>query len=372
METRKLKSGEVRYKVSVSIDRKRVSKVFKRKKDASNWRQRILTERDTSIAMGINLSQKITVEGLLTQFLRSKESMTLNSYNDYRGVIDKYIRPSFDRYDLKSITLSHIERFRFSLIDQKIGKARVNFILKVLKMIFKYAQLLSYIIQNPTNNLKLCRLEHRDITYWSLEECKQFLTLIEDDHYKYLYIIALNTGMRLGELLGLKWDAIDLSESRIAVKRTMTRAGLQETTKSKKVRYIPMTSLVKNCFEVLNTKSTIQSFVFTNPKGEQVSYEHFTFRIFNPLLKKLNMRKIRFHDLRTTFASNFCMTNGNIYSLSKLLGHSSVEITQKRYAFLNDQFLKDELSNFEIAPDNYTFSAPSKLRLLKTSENSAS
>jgi integrase len=372
VETRTLKSGKLRYREKVYINRKPItSQWFIRKTDASQWKQREVSTRDKNTALGIPQTQNIKFEQLADKLMKSKSDRSINTLKSYQGVLTKYLIPRFGVFEIKNITYSEVEDFKYFLIEEDdLSKNRVNFILTILKMALTYAVELSHLYSNPINKLKLLKLEVRDISYWDGFECSQFLLHTKDDHYYHLYLIALNTGMRLGELIGLCWDAIDLKEARITIKRTMTREGLQETTKSKKPRSIPMNDLVKKTLLELKESQVSLQFVFTGIKRNHVSYEHFTYRIFNKTLEKLSIKKIRFHDLRTTFASNFCMNNGNIFTLSKILGHSSVEITQRKYAFLNDKFLKEEMNKFEISPNFSTVSAPQNVSSIKTLEKS--
>jgi integrase len=367
METRKLKNGKLRFREKVYINNKpTTSSWFARKTDASQWKQREASKRDMNIALGIPQTQIITFLELSNKLLKSKSHLTKNTITAYTGIINSYLVPAFNSFPLKDICFNDIEDFKYFLRDEEnLSKNRINTILRVLKMSFIYAVEMNYLYQNPALKLKFLKTEVREINYWSMYECSNFLNQTRNDHYYEFYLVALNTGMRLGELIGLTWDSINFKESRIKVQRTMTRDGLQETTKSKRERSIPMNQTVKDTLLELHNNRRCLKFVFTNPKNKPVSYEHFTYRVFNKMTRSLNMRRIRFHDLRTTFASNFCMQGGDIFTLSRVLGHSSVEITQNRYAFLNDHFLKEEMNKFEITSDFSTVSAPQNVEVLK-------
>ncbi len=370
METRKLKSGKLRFREKVYIDNKPITSTwFTRKSDATQWKQREASKRDQNIALGVPHTQQISFKELSQKLLRSKSHLAPNTVKSYTGIFKNYLIPRFDSYKLKDIRLADIEELKYFLRDEEgLSKNRVNTIMKILKMTFNYAVELDYLYQNPALKLKLLKTELKDINYWSMPECSIFLKQLQNDDNYDFYLVALNTGMRLGELIGLTWDSVDFNKSQIKVQRTMTREGLQETTKSKRERSVPMNRAVKESLLKLYSNKKCLKFVFTTPNNKPLSYEHFTYRVFNKTVKKINMRKIRFHDLRTTFASNFCMQGGNVFTLSKILGHSSVEITQKRYAFLNDQFLKEEMSKFEITANFSTVSAPQNIEVLKIRE----
>ncbi|MBY0314082.1 MAG: site-specific integrase [Bdellovibrionales bacterium] len=147
---------------------------------------------------------------------------------------------------------------------------------------------------------------------------------------------GINTGMRLGEICGLCWDQVNFQSRQIVVRRTMSSKGLQESTKTKRVRYVPMNHQVFSLLEKLSRQSK-SDFVCLNEKGNHWNVDH-SGRWFKEALDKAKVRKIRFHDLRHTYASQFMMNNGNIYDLQKILGHTDMKMTMK-YAHLSPDHL---------------------------------
>lgn len=150
---------------------------------------------------------------------------------------------------------------------------------------------------------------------------------------------VLNTGLRIGEIAGLCWDCINFEKRQILVKRSVSRmTGLQEYTKTKAIRYFPINDEVLDVlrYQFKNQKS--DKFVFTTPKGEIIKPDHFSSRQFKDALDRANIKRVRFHDLRHTFASHYMMNGGNIYDLQKLLGHKDITTTMK-YAHLSPDHL---------------------------------
>jgi integrase len=138
--------------------------------------------------------------------------------------------------------------------------------------------------------------------------------------------------MRLGELRGLKWDCIDLDRRQITVKRTYCEVDrcIKETTKGKNVRRIPINSALAEVLIALRPGGG--EYVLTN-----VDFHHL-YRTTKRLARCARVRPIRFHDLRHTFASNFMMCGGNIYDLQRILGHSTIKMTE-RYSHLSPEHL---------------------------------
>ena len=129
------------------------------------------------------------------------------------------------------------------------------------------------------------------------------------------------------ELCRLKWDRADFALRRITVTRTWNRFGLHETTKSGKKRTVPMNDQVMAVVSRL-WKAQRSEFVFCEEDGAPIDIAHMD-RYFKRAQKRAGVQKIRFHDMRHTFASHFMMRGGNIYDLQKILRHSTLDMTQR-------------------------------------------
>ena len=147
--------------------------------------------------------------------------------------------------------------------------------------------------------------------------------------------------MRRGELAGFKWEKVDFKSKLIHVARVRDRTGLRETTKtSSSFRYVPMNLATEEVLKSLQLERRHDDFVFAYKTGDIIDPQHLSERGFKKALKRAVVPVIRLPDLRTTFASNVCMApNGDLFGLSKILGHSSVDMTVKRYGHLHNNFL---------------------------------
>ncbi len=109
-----------------------------------------------------------------------------------------------------------------------------------------------------------------------MAEVSSFLDYTRLDPFHDLYVTTLNTGMRLGEILGLKWDKIDFVNNQIVVSRCLGRSGLKETTKTHEARFIPMNTNVRAIMEKLHKTKINGSFVFCKSDGSHLDYNHVT------------------------------------------------------------------------------------------------
>ncbi len=131
-----------------------------------------------------------------------------------------------------------------------------------------------------------------------------------------------------------RWDKVNFDTSQMEISRLRDRNGLGDRTKTiKSRRFIPMNAVVKA--HLLELKQTSRTDLVVVDEDFQAFDVNHLFRAFKRVLKKAGIKShFRFHDLRHSFASHFMMNGGNIYDLQKILGHTSLEMTQ-RYAHLS-------------------------------------
>lgn len=167
---------------------------------------------------------------------------------------------------------------------------------------------------------------------------KQFLAYSEKKYahcqawVDLLYRIALNTGMRWGEIIGLDWSNIDLERRQICICQSFDeRSGqMQNSTKSGRIRFVGINEALY--WPLLKAKGQkISGLVFQNLVRKPLDRRNFRRRRFLPDMKAAKVPKIRFHDLRHSYATIYMANGGNIYDLQKLLGHSTLAMTD-RYA----------------------------------------
>lgn len=150
----------------------------------------------------------------------------------------------------------------------------------------------------------------------------------EARHLKDFVVIALNTGMRKGEILSLKWDQI--------------RNGFiyLEKTKTNEARQIPINADLASCFEDIRKRNNMTSgYIFPDDNG---GYLGDIKTAFKSALKRAGIIDFRPHDLRHTFASHYIMRGGSLNALKEILGHSDIKMTM-RYAHLSKKYVKEEI-----------------------------
>ncbi len=181
--------------------------------------------------------------------------------------------------------------------------------------------------------------------YLTPHDARRFLSVIQDDPLEPLYTLAMTTGMRLGELLGLRWQAVDGTDLQVRVTLTRTAAGwsLTEPKTPKSRRRIALSSTATAALRRQKVKLAEarlrageawadHGLVFTDAFGEPLFGSRITERRLRPVLRRAELPLIRFHDLRHTAATLMLSAGVHPKVVSEMLGHSSVAITLDRYS----------------------------------------
>lgn len=355
MEKIKRKDGNYRYRESIYINNlKQVSPWFTKITDAKKWKSRLETERLSKLALGnyYQASIDITFKDYAEQWLQThvKANCVLKTQQSYESILRAHLFPRFGNLNLKAIDENISLKFMSDLKSRHNPKGTSN-IWCVFRGILLSAKKNKLIFFNPLDNIKLPKSDLREDNFWIKDEITQFLkTNVSDQLYPF-YFVAIHTGMRLAELCGLKYDRIDFRLNQISVTRTRDKLGIKETTKTKLKRIIPMTSEVRALLLAMANTSKVHGFIFVEENGEPVKYAHI-YRRFHKAQKKAGiLNKIRFHDLRHSFASNYMMNGGNLFELQKILGHTKIDMTM-RYAHFSPSHLQNSLQFMSMTKTN--------------------
>lgn len=345
MQVLKTNKG-VRYRERVYIEGKSFfSPRFERKTDAVKWKARLMSDRASFQATGIfpqslNLEKSPTLSEFAETWLEARVKLrsSRRTYENYADVMKRHILSQFGNLRLNEIKLDHGDQLIKKLVKENHNASGINLILGIFKRVMIEATKEERITKNPFLHLNGLKEAPTSDAYLSSEEIKSILEISHGSIFHSLFLVAVNSGLRKGELAGLCWDKINFDLSLMEISRLRDRNGLCDRTKSvKSRRFIPMNAVVKFHLLELKAKST-SNFVFVTKDNEPFDTNHL-YRDFRRYQSDLGIKDFyRFHDLRHSFASHFMMNGGNIYDLQKILGHSSLEMTQ-RYAHLAPEHL---------------------------------
>ena len=226
----------------------------------------------------------------------------------------KKIVPHFEGLVLSKITPHHIEEYKKSRLDDGVTPGTINRELSCLKYVFTVAERFrKFDGKNPVKEVKPLQERKFVMKILAIDEIRR-LCDAANGHIKPIIILALNTGMRKGEILGLKWNDVDFVEHYIYVKET----------KSNIMRKIPMNSVVSTALKAIEREG---NFMFISPKTRR-PYKR-VFYPFKETCRKAKIEGLRFHDLRHTAATLMVMGGIDLVTVKEILGHSTIEMTMR-------------------------------------------
>lgn len=193
--------------------------------------------------------------------------------------------------------------------------------------------------KNPFLSIAPMREMNLKIEYWDSETISQFLESEKGSHYYPLWVLMLNTGVRIGEAVAVHGEQIDRFADILSVDRMFCMAANKVIlqTKSCRVREVGLNESVK---QVLYPLLTHKGPLFTLEDGGKLRTDFVIKTIFPKACEKAGVKKMGLHGLRHTFASHYMMNGGSLYDLQKILGHSNLKTTE-RYAHFSRLHIKN-------------------------------
>lgn len=321
---RKSSSGNARYYLDYFDNGKRIQRVSRKAasfEDAyAELRQVVFKEPE---------KKRVSFSTFADEYLEDYAKPTKKSWKTDKVRLKK-LKKYFKETDLRQITPMEIERFRSLLLVKGQQKSTTNRSLALLKRMFNLAIEEGYAEVNPARKVKMFS-EADNLKERILTEGEERLLLVSCcEHMKDIVTFALNTGMRLGEILNLKWANVDMKSGTIKV----------EFTKSGKTRIVPVNQTLREMLARPRKRGEV--YVFTNPDSKDRFRE--TKRSFKTGCRRAGIEGLRFHDLRHTFASRLVQNHVDVGTVRKLLGHSTLLITQ-RYIHSDETTLRSAVGS---------------------------
>jgi integrase len=277
------------------------------------------------------------------------DTVKATTFERYEQITRLHLKPALGRVKLKALTPAHVRGLYREKLEAGSSARTVRYIHTTLHKALKQAVMDGLIPRNATEAVKPPQPTREEMHPLTPEQAKLLLQVAHEsgDRLEALYVLAIHTGLRQGELLVLKWDEVDLDDGSLQVRRTLA------ITKNGSVFTSPKTSgsrrsvkLTLRATEALRSHLERQlaeidrvgslwsenGLIFASEIGEPLNRHNLTRRSFKPLLKRAGLPKVRFHDLRHTCATLLLTLNVNPKIVSEMLGHSSIAITLDTYS----------------------------------------
>jgi integrase len=292
-----------------------------------------------------------TLKRYLEHWLEEVHRPTIRSrtYTRYRELLRIHILPALGHYPLQKLTPQHIQAFYAQKTKEGLSASTVHVMHAILHKALDKAVQWNLVARNVCDSVSLPRRARHEIQPLTVEQSQQFLAAAKGHALEALFVLALITGLRRGELLALKWSDINLTDGTLQVKRNLTRApegGYTEAeTKTAKSRRNII--LVTSAVEVLKQHRVRQleaklkagtlwqerDLVFCTSHGTYLNAE-YVLSPFKQLLLKAGLPDIRLHDLRHSTATLLLSMGIHPKVVQEMLGHSQIGITMDIYSHM--------------------------------------
>lgn len=311
------------------------------KRDAQTLRNKIARDLDRGIYVD---DRNMTLAEFLAMWVDERRPAVREStWKLQRGLLGKHIVPRLGRVKIKSLRPLQIQQVYTALLSD-LSPNSVRHLHVILKQALAVAVQWDMLSNNPADKVKPPAPVGRQISYWTREQVGKFLREAGGYRHYELYLAAILTGLRRGELLGLMWEDVDLEAGKVAIRRSLGRGGVLSEPKTRGARRtvaIPsqLSSLLrrmqveqKEMKLLMGPEYDDSGHVFRQPWGSYIIPDRAT-NHFRELVSRIpGLPRIRFHDLRHTHATLMLQQGEHPKVVSERLGHASITITLDTYS----------------------------------------
>lgn len=292
----------------------------------------------------------MTYARYMDEWLRERENhLQKTTFQIHCIYYQKIIKPKLGHFKIQQMTPLHIQKFVNELVSQNIYSGHtIHLIYRIVSASLKKSKILKLIKDNPANGITLPKIRKKEMNVWSLEQVNHFIN--ESKKTKRLtrcyigFLIALLTGMRQGEIMGLRWKDIDTESQIIYIRQTLTQdAEIKYGAKNdSSIRSIHISNKLISELKVYRKRVLAEKLllgqeyndfdlVICTRSGKPMIPRNFRKEFYN-LTEKIGLPKIRFHDLRHTHATILIQQNVNVKLISERLGHAEIGTTLDTYS----------------------------------------
>lgn len=349
---RKRADGRWEGKYSLGYDPKtrkliRKSVYGKTQKEVRLALSKIVSEMDSgTYAEPSKMKVSQWLDEWLASYTMNIKPATKSAYEEHIRV---HIKPSLGNIPLKQLSTRDIQQLYTGLLkERELSPKTVRNIHGVLHRTLEQAKLLGYIRVNPADAAVTPRVEKKQVEALDAEDVGKFLAAIKGSKYEYPLFVAIFTGLRQGELLGLTWDCVDFERGLLLINKQHNRVkGDTEfrfaSLKNDKARVLTAADEVMEVLRLQKQRQeswaaalgdgweNLDNLVFTTEFGRYINNK-ILYQNFKRIMKKLGKPNLRFHDLRHTYAVNSLRAGDDIKTVQENLGHATASFTLSTYA----------------------------------------
>ena len=305
----------------------------------------------------------------LTEFLdRWLQEIAINklrarTFENYESLLNCHVRKTLGAKRLSDIQAYEVQKLYNDMKKTKYSPKTIRHVHNVLSSAFKQAVRWKMLMQNPCEFSELPRMEKVEMMYFTPKETARFLEAAKDDKFFPAFLLAIETGMRPEEYLGLQWKDVDFENKSLSVRRALVvkKGGgfiFTEPKTKKSRRSIPISNTLiktlkahrhRQLEERMRLGANYQTFdlVFASEIGTPLLHGNLLRRHFKPIRDKAGLPKIRLYDLRHTTATLLLSAGENPKVVSERLGHASIVLTLDTYSHVLPSMQKTATNKIE-------------------------
>ena len=345
----------------VSKRKRRIEKHFDKVAEAKKWLAESKYEDEHS---NIGASSQMTVDAWYRFWISEIKEKTTRPHTvrSYRDRYTHNIRDVIGNMIISEVKPMHCQKV-LNLMENKYKGSTMEQCRITMVSMFSCAQENEIISKSPViRSVKCPKKIEKKVRFLTLDEQAKFLKVAEDTDKYYQFALILQTGLRTGEVIGLKWEDVDFQKRTITIKRTMEfrykdqEFSIGEPKSKSGYRTIPMTQIA---YDILKAKEKerrsikvfdlrYKDFVFINSNGMPTKNSAYDAALYK-LANKAGIPKLSMHSLRHTFATRAIEAGMKPKTLQEILGHSNINTTMNLYVHITEDEKKKEIQKFEQA-----------------------
>lgn len=335
-----------RYTVHTAEGPKRKVLYGRTRQEATEKLAKALADRNGGLIFDAGT---VTLGEYLDRWLNDsvRDAVKQRTLENYAYVVRKHLTPALGHIKLTALTPAHVQGLYRSKLDSGLSPRTVELIHTTLHKALKQAVRWALIPRNAAGAATAPRPTKKEIRPLTPDQARILLDAARGDRFEALYVVAITAGLRRGELLGLRWQDVDLERGSLQVRQQLVRTkkdGLTLTSpKGGRSRGLKLT---QGAIDALKSHRKYQNeerlrlgslwqdtgLVFTTVTGTPMDGDNLAKRSFGPLLKRASLSKIRFHDLRHTFATLLLSRGTHPKVAQEMLGHANISQTMDTYS----------------------------------------
>ncbi len=331
-----------RYTVQTATGPKRKAIYAKTRQETSEKLNKALADRDGGLVFD---AENLTVSEYLDRWLRDsvQGSVRASTYKSYGQQVKRYLKPSLGWMKLRKLSPMHVQGMYREMQDRGLSARTVQYADAVLHRALKQARRWGMVGRNVTEDVDPPQVKREEIRPLNRDQTRALLKAAEGNRLEALYIVAVHTGMRPGEIRALKWNDVDLDSGTLQLNRALSDGEFNAPKTSRSRRRIKLTAgsvkalrahRKRQLEERMQRAGLWQDYglVFPSTVGTPMNHRNLA-RSFKALLESASLpQAVRLYDLRHTCATLLLCRNVHPKYVQELLGHASIAQTLDTYS----------------------------------------